>query len=1117
MMNSNFSGLMMAFFCFLSFLGSTAVQAQTTNGPLYYYLTNYEGRIVADTDPGTDLASEVTLGEISDTHDCRYEENYFLYARGSNGEFVRAPAGLSALLLNANPDEDPVVLSEGGAPGTYTLSVQWYAGNNSLEIRDAGGQLLLKLNRPIALSAGPDLQINTPETVTIPVCDATANFIITFIVEESCSNQPISWNNASLNFGAFSAVLNFTGNNYREYIITTPETPGNYPVFFTYMNALGQTVTASKTVTVTAAVANQPPTIAFLDVDSFYYYSSEIFWGYVFTDTIYISEECPVVSLGLLPVVSLIVEDDCEPINLSQVLFSGGGSGLPNGFTFTIPIDPVTLYLETLGRISTPGTYFITAYYREARATLQLVVLERPGGLAIAATEPADLRFVADINGVCDTTLSLPFFVSFDRSCGILDPARMETFLDGQPISHTAFNASFNRFFYSYDGVSINMTGEHSLHFRYERPDGEIWELTRPLYLEVTPRQLNSPILILPPDTVSLALNTCTGQPASYWFEAHLADVCTDLEAVQTTFGQNTIPVRPGLSLLRLPAPGQYPLTAEAINPAGLISRDTVVVAVADNSPEAPVCQPTISLPIGASGTAELSPEMALGADAGCLSPNDYMVRVLDGQPDNLGQVDGCGSYTYEVYAPNQTPTQGFVGAFLAENWALRTPTQGSVTFGPQELNIALVAQRDYAALAYTFGAAGEWAADYQYLPVPNGATLQFRLLDEAGQLLADWESANQGAIVRQVEAGHTLLLYLSIDAAGAAPLDMTLSNWQFTPATSGAPICSGTVIAEDTTPPTTAIAAEAEVVLSPSGLAEIGATELDAGSADNCGPITQQLRRQYTRDPLTCATVAPYYGPWGETVDFNCCDACEAVAVEVRTTDGAGLESVAAASVFVRDDRQPVITAFEIEPACCPNPAACQGAFQYSFRAESGCNVRRPTVTVALDLNADGSPDADLTAATVPQPNNRYKITGWTAPEGQHALLLRAVDACGNIAAATVPFQVLDCSGEAPPIIMLSDGSYGLPQGIDQPLLLTGQPNPFTDQTVLRYWLPAEGEAQMQVLDAAGRQVLMRGGAHDAGWQEWLLTAADLPAAGIYTVVLYYRGQALRQRVARL
>lgn len=1115
MMNSNFSGLMMAFFCFLSFLGSTAVQAQTTNGPLYYYLTNYEGRIVADTDPGTDLASEVTLGEISDTHDCRYEENYFLYARGSNGEFVRAPAGLSALLLNANPDEDPVVLSEGGAPGTYTLSVQWYAGNNSLEIRDAGGQLLLKLNRPIALSAGPDLQINTPETVTIPVCDATANFIITFIVEESCSNQPISWNNASLNFGAFVAVLNFTGSNYRLYQVTTPETPGNYPIFATYVNALGQTVTISKTVTVTAAVANQPARIFFNDnLD----YSAPIPPGFEFVDTVYLSE-CRLA--GRMIILGIVVADDCEPINIAQITFNGGGSGLPNlngaGFFFTDPIGPGKMYLELQGTISTPGTYFPLVTYNGVQGTLRLVVLERPGRLSITATQPADLRFVADINGVCDTTLSLPFFVSFDRSCGTLDPARMETFLDGQPISHTAFNASFNRFFYSYDGVLINMTGEHSLHFRYERPDGEIWELTRPLYLEVTPRQLNSPILILPPDTVSLALNACTGQPASYWFEAHLADVCTDLEAVQTTFGQNTIPVRPGLSLLRLPAPGQYPLTAEAINPAGLISRDTVVVAVADNSPEAPVCQPTISLPIGASGTAELSPEMALGADAGCLSPNDYMVRVLDGQPDNLGQVDGCGSYTYEVYAPNQTPTQGFVGAFLAENWALRTPTQGSVTFGPQELNIALVAQRDYAALAYTFGAAGEWAADYQYLPVPNGATLQFRLLDEAGQLLADWESANQGAIARQVEAGHTLLLYLSIDAAGAAPLDMTLSNWQFTPAAPGAPICSGTVIAEDTTPPTTAIAPEAEVVLSPSGLAGIGATELDAGSADNCGPITQQLRRQYTHDPLTCATVAPYYGPWGETVDFNCCDACEAVAVEVRTTDGAGLESVAAASVFVRDDRQPVITAFEIEPACCPNPAACQGAFQYSFRAESGCNVRRPTVTVALDLNADGSPDADLTAATVPQPNNRYKITGWTAPEGQHALLLRAVDACGNTATATVPFQVLDCSGEAPPIIMLSDGSYGLPQGIDQPLLLTGQPNPFTDQTVLRYWLPAAGEAQLQVLDAAGRQVLMRGGAHDAGWQEWLLTAADLPAAGVYTITLYYRGQALRQRVARL
>jgi hypothetical protein len=99
----------------------------------------------------------------------------------------------------------------------------------------------------------------------------------------------------------------------------------------------------------------------------------------------------------------------------------------------------------------------------------------------------------------------------------------------------------------------------------------------------------------------------------------------------------------------------------------------------------------------------------------------------------------------------------------------------------------------------------------------------------------------------------------------------------------------------------------------------------------------------------------------------------------------------------------------------------------------------------------------------------------------------------------------------------MLSGGGQGLPQGFDQPALLPGEPNPFAEQTTIRYWLPAEGEVLLRLLDAGGRQVLRRSGRNDAGWQEWLLPAAELPAAGIYTLELYFQGRVLRQRLARL
>ncbi len=63
-------------------------------------------------------------------------------------------------------------------------------------------------------------------------------------------------------------------------------------------------------------------------------------------------------------------------------------------------------------------------------------------------------------------------------------------------------------------------------------------------------------------------------------------------------------------------------------------------------------------------------------------------------------------------------------------------------------------------------------------------------------------------------------------------------------------------------------------------------------------------------------------------------------------------------------------------------------------------------------------------------------------------------------------------------------------------------RPNPFGDETAIPFRLPESGQVTLRVFDAAGRQLLMRSNTFDAGNQEWTISGADLPGAGIY----YYR-----------
>jgi len=72
------------------------------------------------------------------------------------------------------------------------------------------------------------------------------------------------------------------------------------------------------------------------------------------------------------------------------------------------------------------------------------------------------------------------------------------------------------------------------------------------------------------------------------------------------------------------------------------------------------------------------------------------------------------------------------------------------------------------------------------------------------------------------------------------------------------------------------------------SGIARVMATSVDEGSNDNCSPVTLAVRRNYWNNN-DCSLNPNQFSPWGEYIDFYCCDIARSVTIELRATDAVG------------------------------------------------------------------------------------------------------------------------------------------------------------------------------------------------------------------------------------
>ena len=87
---------------------------------------------------------------------------------------------------------------------------------------------------------------------------------------------------------------------------------------------------------------------------------------------------------------------------------------------------------------------------------------------------------------------------------------------------------------------------------------------------------------------------------------------------------------------------------------------------------------------------------------------------------------------------------------------------------------------------------------------------------------------------------------------------------------------------------------------------------------------------------------------------------------------------------------------------------------------------------------------------------------------------------------------------------LVFKDGDFGLAEL----LLYQNSPNPFVAETVIGFYMPKTGEADLTILDAKGKSVWQQNGHFEKGYQEITLDRSVLNASGLMFYQLSHNGQ---------
>lgn len=105
----------------------------------------------------------------------------------------------------------------------------------------------------------------------------------------------------------------------------------------------------------------------------------------------------------------------------------------------------------------------------------------------------------------------------------------------------------------------------------------------------------------------------------------------------------------------------------------------------------------------------------------------------------------------------------------------------------------------------------------------------------------------------------------------------------------------------------------------------------------------------------------------------------------------------------------------FVIPPPFCAISDDCLAEVEYLFIISDNCTPDDLEFEIYYDEDSDGVPDSMVTSIFGVYP--KWKING-EYPIGTHSFEVRVRDGCGNVASASLPFEVVDCKGPSPTCI---------------------------------------------------------------------------------------------------
>ena len=206
---------------------------------------------------------------------------------------------------------------------------------------------------------------------------------------------------------------------------------------------------------------------------------------------------------------------------------------------------------------------------------------------------------------------------------------------------------------------------------------------------------------------------------------------------------------------------------------------------------------------------------------------------------------------------------------------------------------------------------------------------------------------------------------------------------------------CSYALTVEDLVEPAAICNDLLQISLGGQGVARIGATDLDEGSNDACGPVSLAIRREFKFDQTDCSPLEPYFSEWADEQFFSCCDIQDSVRLELLVTDLQGNTNTCWLNVLVEDKLAPFCLAPDDATVTCVEwPLLFSGDIEDAYSTDfAGTSL----MMNELFGGADGTDNCAVDTLVELAPNIQINECGWGTITRRFAAWQWNGDANGN------------------------------------------------------------------------------------------------------------------------